>query len=263
MNIVVESGVDGEMSEKTITIKRLDYGRLQPLSENKIKSNHETKAFDSDVCKCNTDLFVDNIKNYLLSTSVFECSSLLISENNWFNRKGNTEYKDKNGNDLTLLPCQIIQIDLGKNYDVECGLIHYGLIIKVLKDKVLIVPMTTTDNEYFNAFHPVENPNGKFHLRRGLLSEGFTKNVTLYINDIRSISIGRLLPYKSVDIINIDAYNSIREHILRFYFSDIFKSLTAQIETIQKENERLKSENTELTNICLEINTMLKNVVDK
>lgn len=100
----------------------LDYTKLQPLSKNSDENNHLTFANDSDICKLNVDIFLDNYKQFLLGTSLFECSSLLISENNWFNRKGNTKCVNKKGETLPLHTGQLVQVDCGKNYDVECGL---------------------------------------------------------------------------------------------------------------------------------------------
>jgi hypothetical protein len=221
--------------------EKINHRILQPLSKNN-KKNHSIIAKDSSICVENINVYVNNIKEYLLLTDVCECSSLLISENNWFFRKGNVKLRGKNNIALSLSIGQLIKIDLGKDYDVESGLIHYGLVLKVLKDKVLVIPMTTAQKQIDVSFHPVENKNGKFHLRKGLLSEGFTKPVALYINDIRCISIGRLLPYDKVDIINISAYNDIREHVLRYYFSDIFKSKDQIIKNLVEENNKLKEE---------------------
>lgn len=224
---------------------KIDHSSLQPLSKNDSKNN-KIIAKDSEVCKTNINIFSKNIQNFLLSTDVCECSSLLISENNWFYRKGNIKYKGKNSVDLDLHVGQLIQVDLGKNYDVESGLIHYGLILKILKDKVLIIPMTTAKKQIDVAYHPIENKSGKFHLRKGNISEGFTKTVALYINDIKCVSIGRLLPYKNVDIIEQSAYNNIKEHVLRFYFADMFKEIDKNIKQIKNENEQLKKEITKL-----------------
>ncbi len=219
--------------------KRIDHNALQPLSKNE-KRNHDTLSKDSEVCKSNVEIFISNFRDYLLSTDVYECSSLLISENNWFFRKANVKCKGKDNVALPLFAGQLIQVDLGKDYEVESGLIHYGLILKVVKDKVLIIPMTTTPKQISVAFHPKKNPTGKFHLRRGLLSEGFTKSVALYINDIRCVSIGRLLPYKSVDKINVNTYNEIREHVLRYYFADMFKEYDNRVNQLTEENSKLR-----------------------
>lgn len=220
-------------------MEKLDYKKLQPLSANR-PENQNAKAKNNTDCTKGIDTFINNYKEYLLDASVFECSSLLISENNWFNRKPITEYKDKEGNELAIEVGQVLQVDNGKNYNVECGLIHYGLIIKVIKNKVLILPMTTNRDEFIKAYHPKENISGDFSFRRGLLTEGFTVPVTLYINDLKCLSIGRLIPYKRITILNTDAYTNIREHILRYYFSDMFKDMTEKIETYKNEIISLK-----------------------
>jgi hypothetical protein len=234
-------------------IQPLDYSKLQPLSKNSFDSNHKTIAKDSDVCKEGINIFLRNYEQFLLSTSVFECSSLLISENNWFTRKGNTQCIDKTGLNLLLCSGQLVQVDYGKNYDVECGLIHYGIILKVEKSKILLIPMTTNKEEIEKAYHPIVNPTGEFYLRKGLVSEGFLKDVALYINDIKCVSIGRVIPYINVDIIKEEPLNLIKEHVLRFYFSDMFKRIDESI-------KQLKNENSKLRNTIKDISGLIKNI---
>ena len=90
------------------------------------------------------------------------------------------------------------------------------------------------------AFHEKTNPRGIFEYRRALLSEGFTANATLYINNLQYVSIGRVIPYKSLDMINDEAYNDIRKHIDKFLFSDMFKKTQDKILAIENENYKLK-----------------------
>lgn len=205
-----------------MAIQKLNFPILQQLSSN-TTANHGTIASSNNECVNAINVYLDNYKEYLLNTSVFECSSLLISENNWFARKGITSciYKDQV---FSLQAGQIVHVDNGKNYDTECGLIHYSLILKVLDKKVLILPMTTNRDEFDKAYHPTTNFTGNFEYRRGLIGEGFSTEVTLFINDIKCVSVGRIIPKPYSDIIDLEVLRSIKEHVSRLMFSDIHDS---------------------------------------
>ena len=218
----------------------MDYKKLQPLSDNKNKNNHLVFASDNDVCKQGVKILTNNLEEFLLSKPVYDCSSLLISENNWFRRRKNYKCIDSYGNELNIQERQILQIDYGKTYRVECGIIHYCVILKVMDKKIFTIPMTTNEDVFNRSFHPIENPTGKYDFRQGLKSEGYTANAALYINDIKCVSIGRVLPYTTVDLISEKAFRELQDHIMRFHFKDTYKDLCEENERLNKENMVLK-----------------------
>lgn len=223
-------------------MKRMDYSSLQVLSENRNPSNHSMLANSNKICMESIDILNENFKEFLKDRSLYECSSLLISENNWMRRRKNDKCTDFKGREYPVEERQIIQVDYGKTYSVECGIIHYCVVLKVLDKKIFTIPMTTNSDEIKKAYHPIHNPNGKFDYRQGYLDEGYTENVALYINDIKCISKGRILPYKSIDKINVDAYNELKEQILKLHFKEQFYSKVDRIRDLETELKKITSE---------------------
>jgi hypothetical protein len=222
-----------------ITFESLDYKNLQPLSANE-SANHMANASDSDICKINIGRHLRNYENFLMNATVYDCASILISENNWFHKRRRSNCNTIIGKSSPPQAKQIILVDFGKMYESEWGLIHYGLVIKVLNQKLLIVPMTTAKKHFVRAYHKQNNPTGNFELRQALKTEGFTTDATLIINDIKCISMGRVLPTNDLVIIEDRIFANIREHINRLTMSDLYKENQNKMQKLEKENERAK-----------------------
>ncbi|ODR36221.1 type II toxin-antitoxin system PemK/MazF family toxin [Eisenbergiella tayi] len=208
------------------------------------KSNKSKNAVESAVCLRE---FMNLLENILENNKCFkqdEAANFIMSIQNWLIRRCFTSCKDVNIGD-------IFYADLGINYKPEFSYHHPVIILEDVGNVVMVVPVSTTESNVSEAYHPLDNPEGSKLMRKvygkekGQESDGFEKTGAILLTDVKTISKGRLISKKGrLKDINNDA--SLFREIKKSVFKLCFPKENINMYKLMKENEKLQSENEKL-----------------
>lgn len=172
---------------------------------------------------------------------------------------------------------EIYQFEFGKNYIPEMSYEHRGLIIGVKQKLLYVLPIFSYDpHKHPDVYHPLDFPTSKsdmFLLKSSEFSF-ISHDSVLKLNDIRTVSINRILYQKSGRIHpTSDTYKQIEFLALRKYFPSFFhdfeqnnktiESLNSQLKTITDEKNRLKNENEKLKAEINSLKEQIKAILNK
>lgn len=166
---------------------------------------------------------------------------------------------------------EIYQFEFGKNFKPEMSYEHRGLVIGVKQKLLYVLPIFSYNPvKHTDVYHPIDFPKSKsdmFLLKSSEFSF-ISHNSVLKLNDIRTVSINRILYQQSGSIpLSSDTYKKIEELVLQKYFPN-FKHNFLQMEQdlasskmeFQEQEKRIKiliSENQELKRQVKELNQKL------
>ena len=134
----------------------------------------------------------DSIKSYK-SMPFKQYKDLIISELNYMER---SSLKSCRSYGLTISPGDVCFIDFRKAYLSESGFQHFGLVINVFYAKAFVIPMTSNETIFNQAYDEKENPNGLRHIMRLGKVEGLYKYSVLFLNDGKYINTARVIDIK-------------------------------------------------------------------
>lgn len=153
-----------------------------------------------------------DVYSSLLPHLVDEC---LISEAN-FVLRGRSESGKALG--IYVEEGDICYLDYGQTYLNEMGYQHLGLVMKVVNNKALVIPITSNECQYRNAYDPIKTPKGKRHLMRIGKPKGLKKPSVLFLNDMRFINTARIIETFSHIDVDSKLYRSIQLRIMEVLF---------------------------------------------
>ena len=162
----------------------------------------------------NADLWADYIdikRELICEIDKVNCMPSLISERNWVKR---CMYNDGEELGIIVKEGDICYIDYGQVYRNETGYQHFGLVLNVFARKALMIPMTSNEQTYKNAYDPVENPNGKRHLMRLGMIQGMAKPSVMFLNDIKYVNTARIIDIKASLPPDSQLYWEIKRRVL-------------------------------------------------
>lgn len=115
-----------------------------------------------------------------------EMAMIISSLDRWVKKKANI-------NKRTYKIGSIVQLDWGVNYSPELSYRHPAVIIEEWTNTALVIPTTSNASAVKDAYHPVDNPTGKWFYRKVGVSEGFAHDCALIINNAKIVSKSRIL----------------------------------------------------------------------
>ena len=118
----------------------------------------------------------------------------IISEANWLARRSLGSSQELG---IHVKAGDICYVDYGPGYLFECGYQHFGLIMKLVQYKALIIPMTSNPVQYAQAYDPDANPQGRRHLCPIGQPEGMLRPSVLFLNDLRFINTARIIEVRA------------------------------------------------------------------
>lgn len=214
-------------------------------------------------------LIASNNLNMHCSENIFEeeLGDITISLNNWTSRKTYTKYtkfdlKKRKFIEQNVNIGDIFLVDFGFNYSPECSYLHPALVIEEVDNMVTVIP-TSTNKTKLSAAYDFESKKGKWYYVKADKSNGFDDDCVLLLNNLKTISKGRLIDKKnSIDSGSIGEgtlFMKIKELMFTKYFpkqyinhlkintelNDVKSQLeesNEKLETVIKENNQLKEE---------------------
>lgn len=208
------------------------------------KSNKSKNSIESVVCLRE---FLNLLENILENNKILkqdEAANFIMSTQNWILRRGFTSCRDVNIGD-------IFYADLGINYKPEFSYHHPVVILETVGNMVMVVPVSTTEANVKEAYHPIDNPKGSKFMRKVYgkdyadKSDGFEKTGAILLADVKTISKGRLISKKG-NLKNINHDTSLFKEIKNSVFKMCFPKENIAMYKLMAENTKLKSENEKL-----------------
>lgn len=141
---------------------------------------------------------------------------------------------------------EIYQFEFGKNYVPEMSYEHRGLVIGVNKKLLYVLPIFSYDSQkHIDAYHPIDNNTSKsdYYLLRKSEYSFIHHDSVMKLNDIRTVSINRILYHQKDGRIDINSfeYKEIEKMVLNKYFP----SFLFELKNCILEKEQLAINNNE------------------
>lgn len=161
----------------------------QYLKETDGKADVKEQQFWKDVVK----MYIREKVSYYECLSTREAVWSLISERNYKERSQAHSCEELG---VWIRVGDICFIDFGINYLNEAGFQHFGLIISISNNKVLVIPMTSNEKTMEKA-KLASMKNVKSHLLMIGKIQGMHKASTLFLNDAKFINSARIIDVKA------------------------------------------------------------------
>lgn len=134
----------------------------------------------------------------------------LLSEINYRCRR---KYKSSELIDIKVRQGDICFIDFGKAYINEAGYQHFGLVLNSFNSKILVIPMSSNESMYRQAYCEKDFPYGKQHLLRLGVVEGLNRKSVLFLNDLKFINSARIISVKAHLDVRSELFGRIQKRV--------------------------------------------------
>lgn len=158
---------------------------------------------------------------------------------------------------------KIVQMEWGNNFSPELSYKHPAVIIEEWANTVLVIPTTSTPSKVTDAYHPTDNPSGKWYYRKVGAAEGFAHDCALILNNAKILSKSRITSVSGIIAGNLNddnnVFREIRKTMIQYFFSKEWighQKLVYAYERELDKNKKLQEAHDKL----LEENKMLKSV---
>ena len=125
----------------------------------------------------------------------------------WTKRRNWYKFQNQNA----LRHNQIIFVEFGYSYSPELAYQHPALVLAKNNLFCKVLPITSNEDKFRLAYHPIENPNGQktyYRLPKGLCN--LEKDSVILINQIKTISCGRIISIIDTAGLPNDIYKEVR-----------------------------------------------------
>lgn len=163
---------------------RIDYRKLGQIAIDPSYRNIQAKN-TSDVL-ANYLYMMSNLNADVDVWSASEMAMITNSLNRWQDRKTQLTRQQVSVGD-------ILMVDLGLCYAPELSYGHPALVLEEWKNLMFVVPATSSSSKLAQAYHPADNPSGKWYYRKVGVSDGFAHDCVLIINNAKIISKSAIL----------------------------------------------------------------------
>ena len=130
----------------------------------------------------------------------------------------------------------------------------------------MVIPTTSTPAKVTSAYHPTDNPSGKWYYRKVGIAEGFAHDCALILNNAKIMSKARIISISGTiagDLNNDrNVFREVRKTMIKNLFSKEWiehQKLVQAFEQEQKKNKTLQ----EAYDRLLEENKLLKSTDNK
>lgn len=137
---------------------------------------------------------------------------------------------------------KIVQMEWGNNFSPELSYKHPAVIIEEWTNTVLVIPTTSTPAKVTAAYHPTDNPSGKWYYRKVGVSDGFAHDCALILNNAKIMSKSRITSVSGTIAGNINDENNvfreIRKTMIQHFFSKEWIEHQKLLHAYEKEQEK-------------------------
>ena len=153
------------------------------------KSNAKVdKAYDTSKILKNYLALQNKMNNGLENMCIHEMGLFSKSMHRWLTKKD-----DINVPDDVVTVGNICMIDWSINYKPELSYYHPAVVLEEVNNMFLVVPTSSKPKAISMAYHPKDNPTGKWYWRKVGISDGFSEECLLLMDNIKVISKTRVM----------------------------------------------------------------------
>jgi hypothetical protein len=236
---------------------QIDYKKLASIATN--PTSRSTIAKDTSEVLASYLQILSNLIYAAERLSESEMAMIISSLNRWVTRKDiSVSQSYKVG--------KIVQMEWGNNFSPELSYKHPAVIIEEWTNIVLVIPTTSTPTKVAAAYHPIDNPTGKWYYRKVGITEGFAHDCALILNNAKIMSKARITSVSGTIAGNLsdddNVFREIRKTMIQNFFSKEWIEHQKLVQAYEKEQEKNKALQ-EAYSRLLEKNKMLKSADNK
>lgn len=235
---------------------RIDYKKLGQIAIDPNYRNIPAKN-TSDVL-ANYLYLMSNLNADVDTWSASEMAMITNSLNRWQDKKTNLSRQQISVGD-------ILMVDLGLHYAPALSYGHPALVLEEWKNLMFIVPATSSSSKLSQAYHPKDNPSGKWYYRKVGAADGFAHDCVLIINNAKIISKAAILSpmwKQTCDLQNKtqlfrEVKNTLMEHLFYREWA-AHQNLAAAYDELQEKFDQLQKEKADADSKIQELENHIK-----
>lgn len=194
------------------------------------------KAYDTSKILKNYLALQNKMNNNLENMCVHELGLFSKSMHRWLTKKD-----DINAPDDTVTIGDICMIDWSINYKPELSYYHPAVVLEEINNMFLVVPTSSKPKAISRAYHPIDNPTGKWYWRKVGISDGFSEECLLLMDNIKVISKTRIMKKMGSLTCSLTDENGLFREIRRSIIKNAFRGEYKKYQELLKkfrQNER-------------------------
>lgn len=185
-----------------------------------------------------------------------EMAMIISSLDRWVKKKATI-------NKRTYKIGSIVQLDWGVNYSPELSYRHPAVIIEEWTNTALVIPTTSNASAVKDAYHPIDNPTGKWFYRKVGVSEGFAHDCALIINNAKIVSKSRILSVSGGITGDLskpeNVFREVRNTMIKNFFSKEWIEHQKLSDAYNKEVEKNKELQEKYDKLLADYNALKNN----
>ena len=231
---------------------QIDYEKLASIATNPTSRSKMAKDTSEVLAS-----YMQIISNLIFSAerlSESEMAMIISSLNRWITKKDHSVNR-------SYAVGTIVQLEWGNNFSPELSYKHPAVIIEEWTNTVLVIPTTSNPTKVAAAYHPIDNPSGKWYYRKVGVAEGFAHDCALILNNAKIMSKTRITSVSGTIAGNLNddnnVFREVRKTMIQNFFSKEwieYQKLVQAYEQAQEKNKLLQ----EAYDKLLEENKLLK-----
>ena len=236
---------------------QIDYEKLASIATD--PTSHSTMAKDTSEVLASYMQILSNLIFAAERLSESEMAMIISSLNRWVTKKDISVKRP-------YAVGTIVQMEWGNNFCPELSYKHPAVIIEEWTTTVLVIPTTSTPAKVATAYHPTDNPSGKWYYRKVGVAEGFAHDCALILNNAKIMSKARIISVSTTIAgdLNDDSnvFREVRKTMIKNFFSKEWIEHQKLVQAFEQEKEQNKSLQ-EAYDKLLEENRLLKSTDNK
>lgn len=236
---------------------QIDYEKLASIATN--PTSRSTMAKDTSEILASYMQMLSNLIFAAERLSESEMAMIISSLNRWVTKKDISVKRP-------YAIGTIVQMEWGTNFSPELSYKHPAVIIEEWTNTVLVIPTTSTPAKVAAAYHPIDNPSGKWYYRKVGVTEGFAHDCVLILNNAKIMSKARIISVSGTIAGNLNddsnVFREVRKTMVKKFFSKEWIEHLKLVQAFEQEQEKNKALQ-EAYDKLLEENKLLKSTDNK
>lgn len=236
---------------------QIDYEKLASIAAN--PTSRSTMAKDTSEVLASYMHILSNLIFAAEHLTESEMAMIISSLNRWVTKKDISVKR-------SYAVGTIVQMEWGNNFSPELSYKHPAVIIEEWTNTVLVIPTTSTPAKVDAAYHPTDNPSGKWYYRKVGAAEGFAHDCALILNNAKIMSKTRIISVSGTVAGNLsddnNVFREVRKTMIQNFFSKEWVEHQKLVQAYKQEQEKNKALQ-EVYDKLLEENKMLKSADNK
>lgn len=215
---------------------QIDYEKLSSIATD--SASRSTLAKDTSEVLASYLQILSNLIYASERLSESEMAMIISSLNRWVTKKDISVNRSYGIG-------KIVQMEWGNNFSPELSYKHPAVIIEEWANTVLVIPTTSSPGKVASAYHPTDNPSGKWYYRKVGVAEGFAHECALILNNAKIMSKTRITSVSGTiagDLNNAkNVFREVRKTMIKNFFSKEWIEHQKLAQAYEQELEKNKA----------------------